>query len=220
MTGLRPASSTSERAILLSKTLTQKVKDHLCAPLRLTFLSDDACARLGITSINVERIDYALHFVHGDLLDVGCGRNNLVKKYAGFGVGVDVFDWLEGALILKDTSRLPFLDHSFDTVTVLAALNHIPNREDVLTEIRRVLRPNGRLVMTMLTPVLSAIGHKLLWWYSDDWVRGMGEGEVYGFTPQQMTDMAASHQFELLDHRRFLYRLNHLYIFRKHGTAR
>lgn len=196
------------------------MKDHLSAPLRLTFLSDEACAKLGVTSVNVERIDYALNFVQGRLLDVGCGRNNLVRKYRGFGVGVDVFDWSKGALILRDTSRLPFLDRSFDTVTVLAALNHIPNRGGVLEEIQRVLRPDGRLVMTMITPVLSAIGHKLLWWHGEDWVRGMGEGEVYGFTPRQITEMAGAHQFELLEHRRFLYRLNHLYIFRKRATAR
>jgi len=194
------------------------VRDHLLAPLRLTFLSDEMCDRLGVTSINTERIDYALGFVHGRLLDVGCGRNQLVKKYGGFGVGVDVFDWSQGALIMRDTSHLPFRDRSFDTVTVLAALNHIPNRGAVLKEIRRVLRDDGRLVMTMIPPGLSAIGHKVLWWHGEDWARGMGEGEVYGFTSQQIVGLAAEAQFDLLEHRRFLYRLNHLYVFGKHGA--
>src|SRR3954469_15771210 len=125
-------SSASEKAIPLQKTLATRVKDHLLAPLRLTFMSDDMCARLGVTSINTARIDYALGFVRGRLLDVGCGRNHLVRRYQGFGVGVDVFDWSQGALILRDSSRLPFRDGTFDTVTVLAALNHIPNRVDVL----------------------------------------------------------------------------------------
>jgi SAM-dependent methyltransferase len=178
------------------------------------------CERLGVTSINTERIDYALGFVHGRLLDVGCGRNHLVKKYPGFGVGVDVFDWSEGALILRDTSRLPFLDRSFDTVTVLAALNHISNRVEVLREALRVLRDDGRLVMTMIPPGLSALGHKVLWWHGEDWARGMGEGEVYGFTTQQITAIAAGARFELLEHHRFLYRLNHLYVFRKRGASR
>jgi len=175
------------------------------------------CERIGVTSINTERIDYALGFVHGRLLDVACGRNRLVQRYPGFGVGVDVFDWSEGALILRDTSRLPFLERSFDTVTILAALNHIPNRLEVLRDAHRVLRDDGQLVMTMIPPGLSALGHKVLWWHGEDWARGMGEGEVYGFTSRQIAEIAGAAGFELERHHRFLYRLNHLYVFRKSG---
>jgi SAM-dependent methyltransferase len=203
----------------LQKTLVRKFKDDLFAPLRLTVLSDEICARLGVTSVNAERIDCALQFVEGRLLDIGCGRNHLVRRYQGFGVGVDVFDWSRGALILRDTSRLPFLDASFDTITILAALNHIPNRTAVLKEARRVLRPDGRLVMTMIPPGLSTLGHKVLWWYGDDWARGMAEGEVYGFTPRQMTAMATAAGFEPALHRRFLYKLNHLFVYRKARTV-
>jgi SAM-dependent methyltransferase len=181
-------------------------------------MPDEVCERLGVTSINAERIDYALGFVRGRLLDVGCGRNHLVSKYGGFAVGVDVFDWSAGAMILRDTSQLPFLDRSFDTVTVLAALNHIPNRVDVLREVGRVLRDDGRLVMTMIPPVLSTIGHKVLWWHGEDWARGMEDGEVYGFTTQQLAQIAAAAGFELIEHRRFLYQLNNLYIFAKRGA--
>jgi len=173
------------------------------------------CDRLGVTSVNAERIDYALGFVRGRLLDVGCGRNQLVRRYPRFGVGVDVFDWSTGALILNDTSKLPFVAASFDTVAVLAALNHIPNRSEVLRDIHRVLRDDGRLVMTMIPPGLSAIGHRLLWWHGEDWARGMSEGEVYGFTTEQMIDLAAAAGFVLVQHRRFVYKLNHLYVFRK-----
>jgi SAM-dependent methyltransferase len=182
-------------------------------------MSDEMCARLGVTSINTARIDYALGFVRGRLLDVGCGRNHLVRRYQGFGVGVDVFDWSQGAIILRDSSRLPFRDGTFDTVTVLAALNHIPNRVDVLKEIARVLRDEGRLVMTMIPPGLSTLGHKVLWWHGEDWARGMQDGEVYGFTTQQLTALAATARFELVEHHRFLYRLNHLYVFAKCGSG-
>jgi SAM-dependent methyltransferase len=178
-------------------------------------LSDEQCSRCGVTSINEERIAFARRFVRGRLLDLGCGRNRLVSGYASFGVGVDVFDWHAGALILRDTARLPFLDRSFDTVAILAALNHIPNRTDVLTEVARVLRDDGRVVLTMITPLLSTVGHRLLWWYGEDWARGMAAGEVYGFTPRQVTALMADAGFTLERHTRFLYRLNHLYVFRK-----
>jgi len=197
----------------------RRLRNHLLAPLRLTVLSDDQCRRCGVTSINEERIEFARRFVRGRLLDVGCGRNRLVEGHPQFGIGVDVFDWRAGALILKDTSRLPFLDRSFDTITILAALNHIPNRDAVLTDVRRVLRDNGRVVLTMITPALSTIGHRMLWWYGEDWARGMADGEVFGFTPRQVNALMHDAGFTLERHTRFLYRLNHLYVFRKRRDA-
>lgn len=215
---IRPAGphrARSRKVAPLPTTLSRTVKDHLLAPLRLTLLSDAMCDRLGVTSINTQRIDFASAFIRGRLLDVGCGRNQLVHQYAGFGVGVDVFDWSAGAIILQDTSQLPFRDRSFDTVTVLAALNHIPNRDAVLLEIARVLRDDGRLVMTMIPPGISTLGHRYLWWHSEDKTRGMAEGEVYGFTSRQMTAMARDAGFALVEHHRFVYWLNNLYVFEK-----
>lgn len=197
------------------KSLAQSARDHLFAPLRLTVLSDEMCERLGVTSINAERIAVALRHMRGRLLDLGCGRNFLVANYPGFGVGVDVFDWRAGALILDDTSKLPFRDRSFDTVAILAALNHIPNRDAVLREVHRVLRDDGRLVLTMINPFLSGIGHRILWWYGEDWARGMEEGEVYGFWTREIVAMCARAGFRLARHERFLYGLNNLYVFDK-----
>jgi SAM-dependent methyltransferase len=161
--------------------MSQAVRDFVWAPLRLTVLSDQQCARLGITSINRQRIDFALGYCNGALLDIGSGNNELVRRYPGSGIGVDVFDWKSGALVLEDTSRLPFGDKSFDTVTFLACLNHIPNREAVITEAHRVLKDDGRIVITMINPVISWIGHKYLWWYAEHHTRAMVPGEVYGF---------------------------------------
>ena len=74
---------------------------------------------------------------------------------------------------------------SFDTVTIIAALNHIPNRAAVINECRRVLRPGGRVVITMLTPRTSRVWHWLRApWDADQRERGMQPGEVFGFTTQ------------------------------------
>ena len=81
------------------------------------------------------------------------------------GVGVDVYDWGGGAIIVNDSSNLPFADSSFDTITFLACLNHIPNRSDVIREAYRLIRPGGNLVVTMINPMLGKIGHTI-WWYS------------------------------------------------------
>jgi SAM-dependent methyltransferase len=196
------------------KTLTQKVFDFLYAPLRLTVLPDGAVARLGLSSSKVERLRAVTPLLQGRLLDIGCGDNELVRRY-GQGVGVDVYDWGGGALILTDCSRLPFPDLSFETITILAAINHIPNREEVLKEVHRLLTEDGRLLITMINPIISYIGHRFLWWWSEDKERGMDPGEVYGFWNKDMIALVAKAGFHLISHKRFVYGLNNLFVFRK-----
>jgi SAM-dependent methyltransferase len=50
------------------------------------------------------------------------------------------------------TTRLPFDDNSFDGLVCIDAMNHLPNRLEVLREWHRILRPKGRAVFT--DPVL------------------------------------------------------------------
>ncbi|RDG38270.1 SAM-dependent methyltransferase [Streptomyces corynorhini] len=47
-----------------------------------------------------------------------------------------------------DAMRLPFADDSFDAVMALESLCHMPDRQQVLTDVARVLAPGGRLVLT------------------------------------------------------------------------
>ncbi|MEU1345290.1 methyltransferase domain-containing protein [Streptomyces sp. NPDC005827] len=47
-----------------------------------------------------------------------------------------------------DAMKLPFEDGTFDAVMALESIIHMPDREQVLTEVARVLRPGGRLVLT------------------------------------------------------------------------
>jgi SAM-dependent methyltransferase len=48
---------------------------------------------------------------------------------------------------LGDATDLPFEDDSFDAVVLTAVLGEIPDRAAALSEIERVLRPGGRLVV-------------------------------------------------------------------------
>lgn len=160
------------------------------------------------------RVRAVLPHVTGRLLDVGCGSNRLVRHYAD-GIGVDVYPWPGADVIVGDTAKLQWGTESFDTVTIIAALNHIPNREAVLNECRRVLRPGGRVVITMLTPGTSRIWHWLRApWDADQRERGMQTGEVYGFTPAQVVDLFGRAGFALVSEQRFMLGLNRVYIFR------
>ena len=80
--------------------------------------------------------------VSGRLLDIGCGENQLVREIraaGGSGIGVDVYPWPNVDQVVENTAVLPFPDRSFDTITFVACINHIPNRAEVLLEARRLL---------------------------------------------------------------------------------
>lgn len=159
------------------------------------------------------RVKAVLPHVTGRLLDVGCGSNSLVRHYSN-GIGVDVYPWPGADVIVHDTAALQWTSESFDTITIVAALNHIPNRAAVLNECRRVLKPGGRVIITMLTPRTSRIWHWLRApWDADQRDRGMQPGEVYGFTSAQLVELFTHAGFTLLAQQRFMLGLNRVYIF-------
>jgi SAM-dependent methyltransferase len=195
-----------------STTLT-RLWDFVGIPFRLILFDQKWLPRFGWTTLEEERLEAVFPHVDGRLLDIGAGTNTLVKRY-GNGVGVDVHDWGGGALVVQDSSKLPFGDGEFDTVTLIACLNHIPYREAVLRESRRLLRPGGRLLITMIDPILGGIGHAL-WWYSEDKHRGgMLPGEVGGMWTRDTVQLCSTAGFTLVQHERFVYGMNNLYVFR------
>jgi demethylmenaquinone methyltransferase/2-methoxy-6-polyprenyl-1,4-benzoquinol methylase len=46
-----------------------------------------------------------------------------------------------------DSQRLPFQDETYDAVTMISMLHHVEDRGAALAEARRILRPEGRLVL-------------------------------------------------------------------------
>lgn len=156
-----------------------------------------------------------LPYCHGKILDVGCGYNTLVKQY-GNGIGVDVYPW-KGVDIVCDTTNLPFPDKEFDRAFLIACLNHIPEREKVLSETFRVLKPGGIIIITMIGPKIGFLWHKLsgLFWDKDQRERGMKEGEVYGMPEEKVRRLLIGAGFVGISHKKFEFGLNTLYLAKK-----
>ena len=92
------------------------------------------------------------------LLDVGCGFNyaflSSIEPYIREGVGIDFkVPAMENGKIktLQMTldDNLDFKDNTFDIVTLLAVLEHLEKPVAICREIARVLKPGGRLLITV-----------------------------------------------------------------------
>ena len=80
----------AERERLLSpRGALQTIYDLVGAPLRMVALPDAWSNRLGLTSLEDERLRAVLPELHGRVLDVGAGNNRLIRLH-GDGVGVEV----------------------------------------------------------------------------------------------------------------------------------
>jgi len=196
----------------MSRNRLRLLLDRAAFPL-LVLLTTEQARRLHLTPLDHERMEVCLPHCSGLLLDVGCGPNELVRRH-GRGVGVDVYQWSE-IDILCDTRRLPFPGASFDTAALLAVLNHIPpqDRETVLEDVYRVLRPGGRLLITMLDPVTGRIAHRLrLRQDPDQHERGMLAEEDYGLWDSEVRGLLEKSGFQVERRRRFVFGLNNLYV--------
>ncbi len=155
--------------------------------------------------------------LRGRVLDIGCGSNRMIQEYrrkGGDGLGVDVFPWPGADMIVEDTADLPFPEGAFDTISFIACFNHIPNREKVLEEAKRLLNANGQIVMTNLTPPVSFIWHTFNhFWGPDQKERGIHSGEVMGFTKSELVRIFTAHGFYNVLFSSFSWGLNQLYIF-------
>lgn len=201
------------------KPLWQQAWDFVGAPLRMVVLPDHVNENLHLTSLRAERMANVLPVLQGRVLDIGAGDNMLLKLYAAEGgdetsIGLDVMDWGGGCTIVENCKKLPFDEASFDTVSFIACINHIPERKEALLETLRVLKPGGQVVITMIGRVIGVVGHAL-WWYSEDKHREVDHEEEMGMNPDEIRTLLSEAGFTDIQESGFVYGLNRLYTARK-----
>jgi SAM-dependent methyltransferase len=127
---------------------------------------------------------WAIDFAHlgGDerVLDIGCGNGLHLAELARRGHrgaihGMDLSPGMltaarsraDAALLVGDAQRLPCREGSFGCVLAMHMLYHVPDRDLALSEIRRVLRPDGvalaltnsRRHLEQLNAMIGAVVH-------------------------------------------------------------
>ena len=202
-----------ERAIYHSPL--HYVWNQVLFPLKM-IVPQPAVRRLpGLTTNEDIRVGMVLKHVRGRLLDIGCGKNRLARAYraaGGDGIGVDAYDWGNVDLVVPNTAHLPYDRGSFETISFVACLNHIPNRAEVLLEASRLLAPSGRLLVTNLSPGISRLWHWYAFWDEDQHKRGMKDGEVYGFSRAELHSLLEASGFRVTGRVAFSWGLNSLYV--------
>ena len=127
------------------------------------------------------------------VLDVGCGTGTFVGLLAGSPwplrvVGLDYSPAMCAAASHKaaqagashrarfaagDSEHLPFADASFDLITCSNSFHHYPHQQAVVSEMRRLLRPGGRLI------VIDGFRDNVIGWFVFDVIITHVEKDVY-----------------------------------------
>jgi SAM-dependent methyltransferase len=175
----------------------------------------------------IRTIEGRLLLEHGPLprplLDVGCGDGHFAQVFLGeVDVGIDL-----DLPILRQAARrgvyrglgaasaaaMPFLDGAFRTVLANCALEHMPDLEGVLREVRRVLQPGGTFVFTVPNDVhnrnlvvgrlLNGAGlHRAAAAYRD-WFRRM-QHHFHMYAPEEWARRVEAHGFRVVLRRDYL----------------
>jgi len=144
----RPTAHFSERNKQFYQTLDYdwaKIADRLVGPETLFH-------RLRETSFT----KFVRREGHGNrYLDAGCGTGLMLRHLPPGTVGLDInpeavekarHNAPQATVLVGDLENLPFADNSFSTAVCTEVLEHLPDPQPTLREIKRVLIPGGQLV--------------------------------------------------------------------------
>jgi SAM-dependent methyltransferase len=84
------------------------------------------------------------------VLDVGSGigyLQDVVPNYTGLDIAASAAKNYHKRFVAGTATAMPFADGEFDALWSIWVLEHIPNPEAALTEIRRVVKPGGLLYL-------------------------------------------------------------------------
>jgi ubiquinone/menaquinone biosynthesis C-methylase UbiE len=147
------------------------------------------------------------------VLDLGCGTGQLTRRLAArfpaaTVVGVD----LSAGMLLEarradgggrspryvrgDALALPVRTESVDVAVCTESLHWYPDQQRVLTDLARILRPGGRLVIASIATV-TRLGDRMLRGAS-----GLGGAEIRALPPGSLRSMLRRAGFDVLHQRR------------------
>lgn len=166
-------------------------------------LDYDRMNRLMTLGLDLRWRKKAVRGLQGNVLDVACGTGDMVVSLAERGcmvTGVDISEEMlaiakrkakSGKLIVADAEHLPFEDEAFDAVTCAFGVRNFVHLEQELSEMLRVLKPGGAMVILELAtpdsplvkPFYNLYTRHIIPWLGQ---RLAGNREAYTYLPESI----------------------------------
>jgi ubiquinone/menaquinone biosynthesis C-methylase UbiE len=142
------------------------------------------------------------------VLDIGCGTGEferlvLAESPQQYITGVDIseemlivarqkcHDYPNTSFQIASASALPFASHSFDVIVSASAFHYFDNPNAALREIKRVLKPEGKVV------ILDWSKDYLLCRICDFWLKFLDPAYKQCYTQSEFHNLLTSAQFEI-----------------------
>lgn len=92
--------------------------------------------------------------IHGKTLDIGCGSKPYEKcflssEYIGLEIDNTINREIKKIDVFYDGKKIPFDNETFDSAVCFQVLEHVFEPHEFLNEINRILKPNGKLLLTV-----------------------------------------------------------------------
>jgi 2-polyprenyl-3-methyl-5-hydroxy-6-metoxy-1,4-benzoquinol methylase len=141
------------------------------------------------------------------IVDIGAGTGAFLEYTSPFvekKIAIDWSDAFKKSLETKGISfykrnfekdKLPLKDRSVDVILLSHIIEHIKNQKFFLTEVNRVLKPNGILILR--TPDIDKVGD-VFWKQPDHYVP---------FSKKKLQDSLVNQNFKVLLNRNFNYKV-------------
>jgi SAM-dependent methyltransferase len=92
--------------------------------------------------------------IQGKTLDIGCGSKPYEKcflssEYIGLEIDNTINREIKKIDVFYDGKKIPFETETFDSAVCFQVLEHVFEPTEFLNEIHRILKPNGKLLLTV-----------------------------------------------------------------------
>lgn len=139
---------------------------------------------------------------NGLLLDVGCGNGRYLDGMQKLGWKAKGVEFNEHAVSVCKLSNLDvhhgdlfsanFDAEIFDVINVSHVIEHVPNPKQFFSELSRILKKNGKLIIK--TPNSKALGRSL---FNTNWFPNEVPRHLYLFSKENLKELAVANHLEI-----------------------
>lgn len=195
--------------------MTSPINNHMYDELADSWWDENGPLHLLKVMVNPWRAPYFADAMSGHfgadlsqvrLLDIGCGGGVLAEEFARLGCQVTGIDIAEDSLAVAraharseelsieyqsgSATQIPFNGSSFEVVSCCDVLEHIPDWEQVIAEVERVLNPGGLFLFDTINRTLKSKATFIFglqeWSYTKLFPRDTHVWEMF-VTPEELT---------------------------------